>query len=186
MQNEINLIIDVRSTPYSQHTPQFNKENLYGILSNNNIQYLYLGNAIGGRYTASDLLYPDGKVNYSKVSELGSFKEGIARVKDILRSENHACLLCSERDPLICHRFALISRALKQEGVVVEHILSEAEIISQDQLEKRMLKKYNTNPSPLDKWIPVTNSTSVIVTLDKAYELHGREIAYRVQNKGDD
>jgi uncharacterized protein (DUF488 family) len=47
--NSIKLLIDVRSQPYSQYNPQFNKNSLMKTLSDNEINYLFLGNCLGGR-----------------------------------------------------------------------------------------------------------------------------------------
>ena len=76
----IDVIVDVRSAPYSRYVKQFNKENLEGKLKNSGISYIYMGNKLGARYNNPDLLYPNGTVNYGKVKRTNRFNEGIKTV----------------------------------------------------------------------------------------------------------
>ena len=48
--------------------------------------------------------------------------------------------MCAEHDPLICHRFLLVSRRLVERGIGVAHILRDGQIESHDQTEERLLK----------------------------------------------
>jgi uncharacterized protein (DUF488 family) len=48
--------------------------------------------------------------------------------------------MCAEHDPLICHRFLLVSRCLVERGIGVAHILRDGQIESHDQTEERLLK----------------------------------------------
>jgi hypothetical protein len=43
-----------------------------------------MGDKIGGRYTDSGLLFPDGTVNYRKVRDTGKFQDGINEVLSII------------------------------------------------------------------------------------------------------
>ena len=52
----IDCIIDIMSSPYSQHAPQFNRENLKDFLSRKNILYAHFGDEFGARRT--DCLCP--------------------------------------------------------------------------------------------------------------------------------
>jgi len=45
----IELVCDVRSTPYSRFNPQFNRETLQAALKAGGMDYLYLGSALGGK-----------------------------------------------------------------------------------------------------------------------------------------
>lgn len=77
----IDVIIDVRSSPYSRFNPLFNRENLEISVSLSDIGYRYLGDKIGGRYTDPGLLFPDGTVNYQKVQNTEKFQEGIKELR---------------------------------------------------------------------------------------------------------
>ena len=82
----IDVIIDVRSSPYSRFNPHFNREKFEKSLIMNKIDYRYMGDKIGGRYTNPRLLFPDGTVNYRKVQETEKFQEGINEVISIISS----------------------------------------------------------------------------------------------------
>ena len=45
----IDYLLDVRSTPYSKYTEQFNREYLDSALRKINIQYFFMGNFFGAR-----------------------------------------------------------------------------------------------------------------------------------------
>jgi hypothetical protein len=48
-------------------------------------------------------------------------------------------LMCSEHEPLDCHRCLLVGRALSREGVRLSHILGDRSLISQEQIEEKLL-----------------------------------------------
>ena len=54
-------------------------------------------------------------------------------------AKHQIALMCSEHDPLDCHRCLLVGRSLAERGAVVGHILSNAEIISQQKIEEKLL-----------------------------------------------
>ncbi|MBP7793199.1 MAG: DUF488 domain-containing protein [Candidatus Goldbacteria bacterium] len=139
--NGINCIVDVRSAPYSKYTVQFNKETIEKELKKNNIKYIFMGEELGARQTRHDLLFPDGKVDFEKVKEADFFKNGIQRIINGIKKGFVISVMCTEKDPLVCHRFALVSAALKQHGVEIEHILENGDVISQSELEKKILDK---------------------------------------------
>ena len=81
----IDCIIDVRSIPFSQHAPQFNKESLKLFLNRYNIIYAHFGTEFGARRT--DCLIStikDGitvqQVNFEKGTLTENFQRGILRL----------------------------------------------------------------------------------------------------------
>ena len=178
--HSVSAIIDVRSTPYSRYCPQFNREPLQCELAKFQVAYHFLGDSLGARYTDPNVLYADGKVDFKKVRLMPRFKEGISKVIEIINEGFIVALMCTEKDPFDCHRFVLISPALVNTGVIVEHILDASNIISQKELEKRLLKKYGKPPttfSNLEKWMPQVKGIGRD-RLDEVYELRNKEIAY--------
>lgn len=61
--NKIELVIDVRSAPYSKIYPHFNKNSLEVSLTKNSIEYLFLGDSVGGR-SNNIKDYSNGRVIY--------------------------------------------------------------------------------------------------------------------------
>ncbi|MEW6171035.1 MAG: DUF488 domain-containing protein [Candidatus Omnitrophota bacterium] len=142
---DINCLVDIRSSPYSQHTPQFNRESLIGELKKEKILYVYMGNTLGGRYTNPELLFPDGKVNYDKVKQTKNFVRGIEKVIEGIKKGYKIALMCSEKEPFDCHRFILVACELEKRGIIVKHILGNGNTILNSELEKKLLSKYKVD-----------------------------------------
>ena len=180
--NNINTIVDVRSIPYSKFAPQYNKETLKHYLKKNRICYIFMGDLLGARYEDKSILFDDGKVNFKKVQETKSFQDGITRlVKGIIKGYNIS-LMCSEKEAFDCHRFGLISEFLNKNGISVKHIYPD-KIVSQEELERRLLKKYAKKLPHADLFNPGINDE---LRLKIAYELRNKDIAYNAFTKEGD
>lgn len=132
----VEMVADVRSTPWSRRQPQFNKAGLAHALADAGIAYLFLGRELGGR-PADPTLYTDGIADFERMAETAAFKCGIARVlaeADWLR----LALLCAEKDPRDCHRCLLVSRALTAEGAAVGHILGDGTLLPHAAIEDEL------------------------------------------------
>jgi uncharacterized protein (DUF488 family) len=129
--NNIKLLVDVRSHPYSQHNPHFNKDSISKLLLENEIEYFFLGNYLGGRpkdpscYKNHEI--PKSKVNYlevvdyEEVAKRDWYKDGI-RLLLTKANGNRTAIMCSEDDPNRCHRHHLITHTLTEMGITVKHI----------------------------------------------------------------
>lgn len=133
----VNCIVDVRARPYSKFNISFNKEELRARLSEEKISYFWLGSKLGGRYDKISLCDNLGRVDYEKVANYERFKEGITELLNIMQRYN-VCVLCSEKDPLKCHRFLLISHYLKEYNIY--HIMPDFTLLSNHALEERLFK----------------------------------------------
>lgn len=135
----VNCIVDVRTVPYSKYNLSFNKEELRARLSEDNISYFWLGNKLGGRYDKISLCNGAGIVDYEKVANSEKFKEGINELLKLIKRYN-ICVMCSEKDPLKCHRFLLISRYLKEYNIY--HVMPDFSLVKNSSLEERLFKIY--------------------------------------------
>lgn len=146
--NEITLIIDVRSVPASAYLPQYNQVPLANSLKQKNIKYFSYAQEFGARRTDRNLLNKKGVVDFEKVFQLKNFQDGINKLSELVKEEKVA-LLCTEGDPLKCHRFSMISRALVNCDFEISHILKNGEIISQAELEDQAIQLYKSKlPEP--------------------------------------
>ena len=117
---EIDIIVDVRSSPYSKFVSHFNRENIKKSLIENDMRYIFLGDYIGGK-PRDKKYYENGKVNYMLIAQSDRYSEGINRIVE-LNSKKDIVLMCSEEDPYNCHRHNLITQTLVKKGLKVIHI----------------------------------------------------------------
>jgi len=121
----IDVVVDVRSTPFSQYAPQFNAHEIKGKLSAAGIEYVfmedeYLGNILGGR-PRDEGCYESGKIVYDRVKERSWYQEGISELVELACNKTLA-VMCSEEDPDKCHRHHLIAQSVLDSGLRVLHI----------------------------------------------------------------
>lgn len=135
--NGITALADVRSSPFSRHNPQFNKDVLSAELKKHGIAYVFVGKELGAR-SDDPSCYEGGKVRYGRLATTGLFKEGLDRVLSGAQKYRVA-LMCAEKEPLDCHRTLLVSRALEQRGVSIVHILSDGGLEPQQKTMSRLL-----------------------------------------------
>ena len=168
---QIDTIVDVRSVPYSRFASQFNKEQLSAFLNKKNINYIPMGENLGARYEEKELLFEDGKVDFSKVVTTKRFQEGINRVKAGMQKGYSIALMCSEKNPLECHRFSLISNYLQNCGHDVSHIVGQ-DSFEHTLLESKLLDYYkehhkiSTDISRIIKFRPMQSTLFDIDTID--------------------
>lgn len=136
--NTIELVIDVRSTPYSKIYPQFNRSSLEAVLKNNLIKYIFSGNSLGGRSTnVND--FSRGRIVYDKIAKKEEYMAAIDELI-MISSKSKTVLMCSEKEPLECHRALLISKSMEINQVKVFHIHRDGRLESQKEAIQRLLK----------------------------------------------
>jgi len=136
-QHAIDAIADVRSSPYSRHSPQFNRELLEQELKQQGIRYVFLGQELGAR-PADQSCYDNGKVSFVRLAQTELFKTGLARV--LQGSQRYRiALMCAEKEPLDCHRTILVARSLVAQGASVQHILADGRLESYESALRRLL-----------------------------------------------
>ena len=146
LRHGVNEVADVRSAPYSRYTPHFNYENLQCSLEEIGIAYTYLGGELGGRPADRSCYDAEGRVQYDRVAETDAFDDGIRRV---IRAadERRIALLCTEKEPLECHRTLLVARALAERAVAVAHILADGSLENHDAAMSRLLDIHKLPPN---------------------------------------
>lgn len=172
----------MRSHPYSRYLPHFNKSEIKASLSSVGIQYVFLGKELGARPEDLSCYDVNGKALYERIVATQLFAEGIQRL--IKGAESYKLtLMCAEKDPITCHRTILVCRELTKLNVQIPHILSDSSLESQEQLEKRLLSKFNKGkdldgPIQLSLFELDPQFKEKKVELAEAYHRQGLEIAY--------
>lgn len=180
---QIDSLVDIRSTPYSQRVPQFNKEVIARYLKDHGIVYVHFGNRLGGRYTDPGLLFGNGKVDFGKVSRTGNFVKGIEQVIRGVKEGRRIALMCSEKDPFDCHRFLLVAWELERRGVAVDHILEGGEHVSNNDLKRKLLEKYKVEH---DQLLMFTAGKTEEEALEEARRRRNLEIGYAPRSPNGD
>lgn len=146
LRQRIEEVVDVRSSPYSRYVAHFNHNELRQALEDVVIGYTFLGGELGGRPADRSCYDADGQVLYDRVAETDAFDDGLRQV--MRRADDcRLVLLCTEKEPLECHRTLLVSQALAGRGVAVDHILSNGNIESHADAMARLVGLFKLPPN---------------------------------------
>lgn len=146
--HDIGAVVDVRANPYSRTFPFYNRENINNYLRTNSIYYLSFAEEFGGRPKDPDL-YINGKPDPEKFAASENFKHGVKRLAEGLDKFN-VCLMCAQKDPIICHRAILIGhqfRLLYPDARII-HITPE-KLETQAELDRRVLARFHKGQAQL-------------------------------------
>ncbi len=167
----ISAICDVRSSPYSKYSPQFNKDVLVNALPNADIRYVFLGREIGAR-RSEESCYVGGRARYDLIAGLPLFRKGLEQV--IQGIETHrVSLMCSEADPLTCHRTILLCRELMkmQPDLRITHILGDGTVETHEDAQERLIKLHKLQPELFGEL------TSTPGLVNRAFDLQAERLA---------
>ncbi len=142
-------LIDVRSSPYSRWSTDFNREKLEMDLEDAGIGYIHMGGALGGRPRSLDLYDPNWIADYELMSATEDFDDDIEQVGRIAE-ERVVCLFCSERRPEECHRSLLVAEALASREISAQHILATGDLIEHESLVGRLMVDYQRKSKSAD------------------------------------
>jgi len=101
-ENEIEILVDVRSYPSSRYSPQFNRNVLSAQLA-----------------TSADFYDEEGYVLYGKMKESETFLSGVDQLLEIAK-DSKVAMMCSEGMPNDCHRHLLVARVLAEKNPRIE------------------------------------------------------------------
>jgi uncharacterized protein (DUF488 family) len=108
----IEVLVDVRRFPTSK-VEQFRREGLEQWLGEHGIDYVWMGEELGG--------YRRG--GYKAYMETEQFKDRIKKLLETAKQKK-ACIMCLEPNPKYCHR-RYISAYLERKSVKVQHVLKK-------------------------------------------------------------
>jgi uncharacterized protein (DUF488 family) len=131
--HDVEVLVDVRSHPYSRYAPHFDTSGMKALLSKAGVKYLYLGRELGGRPEGAGYYDAEGRVLYARLVSSPLFLEGIDRLQKGAPSCRVA-VMCAEEDPMNCHRRLLIGPVLRERGIVLNHIRGDGRVQTEDEL----------------------------------------------------
>lgn len=177
----IDVVADVRTSPYSRYAEEFNRENLKAFLQKNNILYMFMGLELGAR-PSNHACYKDGAVNYDLIMNSNDFIHGLDRLQTGIGKGYRIALMCAEKDPICCHRNILVAHALTKRGVNVGHLIQlvanePAVVETSADAESRLLEECD-----MDQLSQGDLFMSDEDRIEAAYRARFKEIAYREEN----
>lgn len=134
----IKYLCDVRSSPISNHAPDFCRDEFRARLSKDGLVYAAFGNSLGGRPSDPDCYDQRGRVDYRRLILSDGFKEGIERLVSGSSSGYRLAIFCSEGRPEQCHRSKAVGVALQDVGLRVIHIDADGTEVDQDSVIARL------------------------------------------------
>jgi len=169
---KIEVVADVRQYPYSRYVAHFNREEIEKVLLKSAIKYVFMGDQLGARPSEA-AYYTNSKVDFSRLAEAPFFKEGIKRLAKGMQ-QHRIALMCSEKDPIVCHRTVLVCRNLCQgrsdiNDIEIMHIRENGELEEHKDLEARLLQLHKLDHPDI--------FMSRHQRLQEAYDRQGNRIA---------
>lgn len=177
----ISVVIDVRSTPYSKHHPDYNKENLESSLKANGILYRNYAQEFGAQQKNRAFYSSRGYLDFDIFTKSNGFLSGIEKLCAGMNKGYSFVLMCSEKDPLNCHRTIMVAREFNKSGYNIFHLLPENDKQSQNDIELRMLENYYPNRHQIDLFESqaLTNQDMI----DLSYKKRNAEIGYFMEGE---
>jgi uncharacterized protein (DUF488 family) len=122
----IQLLVDVRTIPFSRRNPQFHQEAFAQSLREAGLQYRHMPDLGGRRKTRRDSVNVGwrnaGFQGYADYMQTQEFWDGLEKLMNI-GQQLPSAVMCAEAVPWRCHR-TLIADALVIRGWTVHHIIS--------------------------------------------------------------
>ena len=135
--HDVGYLLDVRTTPYSKHQPDYDREPLAARVGAAGVQYAFFGDMLGGR-PDDPTCYTDGHVDYQAVRARSFHQRGIDRIRAAWEAGHRVALLCACSRSERCHRARLVGVSLDRAGVPVAHRDPDGRVVSHDVVMARL------------------------------------------------
>ena len=122
--------------------------------------------------------FPNGYLDFLLFSKSEIFQYGLDRTSKAIPMGFNFVLMCSEKDPLTCHRSIMVAREFHRNGFTVKHILADGSISSQDEIEKRLVDMYYPNRNQISFLEP---SLPWCKMVENSYQFHNQKIGYKLE-----
>lgn len=173
----VNVLIDVRSKPYSSYYPEFNKEHFAKKLAQEDIHYRNYSNEFGARQTNRTFFSVEGFLDFDKFSKSDIFKHGFARVKEGIEQNYSLVFMCAESNPIDCHRTIMVARAFFDVGYEITHLMKDGKAISHKDVEQKILDMFYPDRAQMTFFSEEKDDADLI---GKAYRKLNADIGFRM------
>ena len=132
----VQILVDVRTNPVSRYAPFANIRTLPALLKRNGIDYVHLGDSLGGKPADPSCYDSKGKPDYGKIRGQAFFQDSMSELLS-MAEESTVAVMCAEEDPTNCHRRLLLGPELERHGANVLHIRGDGSIQGPEQLSNK-------------------------------------------------
>lgn len=172
----ISCLIDVRSNPVaSEYYEKYSKVNLEPLLRSHGIHYRNYAFEFGARQENFIFYQKYGYLDFDLFIKSDAFQSGVKKIKNGMELGYNCVLMCAEKDPISCHRTIMVAKGLKEAGLNIRHITADNQLLSQEDIEKRLLDMYFPNRNQLDLFNTKTEADYLI----EAYSIQNSKIGYK-------
>lgn len=180
-QKRINVVIDVRSTPYSERYSEYNKDNIEKVLKENSIYYRNYISEFGARQESPEFYTSDGYLDFELFSKSKQFHVGVNKICNSIDKGYNIVILCAEKNPIQCHRTILVARAFSDLGYDIIHLMPNNQTMTQKQVESELLNKYFPNRGQISIFSNCNMTDEEC--LREAYKIQNQKIGYRMDGE---
>lgn len=174
--SQIQILIDVRSHPYSSYFVDYDKEKLSDILKRNRIYYCNYARQFGARQEDRSF-YKGGRLDFELFSKSEQFLEGVSAV---VKSNANIVFMCSEKHPANCHRAILVTRAFSDLGYPIIHLKPNGESLTQKDIEAELVDTYFPNRAQTSMF--AEDNLSDAEYIRQAYIRRNDEIGFKLED----
>lgn len=178
--NQVSLLVDVRSQPYSQHFPDYSKDSLEKTLKDSGIYYRNYAKEFGARQEERKYYTNEGYLDFELFAKSSLYLSGYEKLINSMKRDYRFVLMCAEKDPFNCHRAILVSRSFHDAGYKVIHLLPNNKTITQKEIEYRLLEKYFPNRNQLTLFGDALSEGDYLL---QAYRKRNAEIGYSIEEE---
>ena len=172
----VEILIEVRSSPYSAYYPQYNRDQLTLKLKAAGIYYFNYAKQFGARQE-NESYYRNGRLDFEVFSHSEPFLEGVLSVE---KSSASIAFMCAEKHPSECHRAILVAKAFSDRGHRITHIKPDGVTLSQQDIDNELLETYFPNRAQASLFAEDNRSEQEYI--DLAYKLRNDEIGFRLED----
>ena len=118
-QHGIEVLADVRSTPFSRFNPQFNRASAR---AEPRIGAAFATSSWAkswARAARDPACFENGRVSYARLARDAALQARPRALCSRRRRSQRVAMMCAEREPLDCHRTILVTRELERAGAAV-------------------------------------------------------------------
>ncbi len=176
--HNISVLVDVRSSPFSAHFTDYNKDELEHHLSKEHIKYRNYAQEFGARQEDRDLYTAEGYLDFERFAKSAPFLDGIKKISAGMELGYVFALMCAEKNPISCHRAILVAHAFAVRGYHVIHLLPNGKALTQQDLEQELLDLYHPSRDQLSLLEETSSETALLAD---AYRLQNKKIGYHIE-----